>query len=110
MAFTPDGSRLFLGAVDKILVYDPVEWLEVNRIREKGETAVLAFSPDGTTLYAASMRTLRLFDIPSMNEIPAGEILAAACSRVIQNFSAAEWESFFEDEEYRLLCPSLPVP
>lgn len=110
MAFTPDGSRLFLGAVDKILVYDPVEWLEVNRIREKGETADLAFSPDGNILYAASMRTLRLFDIPSMNEIPAGEILAAACSRVTQNFSAAEWESFFEDEEYRLLCPSLPVP
>jgi WD40 repeat protein len=110
MSFTPDGSRLFLGGTDKVFIYDSTTEIEINRIREKGETIDLAFSPDGGTLYAASLRTLRLFDLTAIAEITSEDVISTACSRAIQNFTASEWQSFFGDEEYKSICPSLPVP
>lgn len=108
MSFSPDGSRLLLGGTDKIYIYEAGEGVELYRVREKGETVDLAFSPDGETLYAASLRTLRLFDLSALDEITEEEVIPTACSRVIQNFTASEWETFFGDEEYQALCPSLP--
>lgn len=110
ISFTPDGQRLFLGGTDRVLIFDPQSGMEVHRIRQNGDTVDIAFSADGKTLYAASMRTLRFFDISSLTEISEANIVTVACSHLLQNFTAAEWASFFDDEEYRLLCPSLPVP
>ena len=110
LAFTPDGSRLFLGGTDRVLVFDPLTGSEVHRIRQNSEVTDLAFSTDGQTLYAASLRTLRFFDISTLENISQENILPLACSHLLQNFSAAEWKSFFGDDEYQAICPSLPVP
>lgn len=110
ISFTPDGESLFLGGTDRVLIFDPQSGMEVHRIRQNGDTVDLAFSADGKTLYAASMRTLRFFDISSLTEISEENIVPVACSHLLQNFTAAEWKSFFGDDEYRTICASLPVP
>ncbi len=110
ISFTPDGQRLFLGGTDRVLIFDPRSGTEVHRIRQNGDTVDIAFSADGKTLYAASMRTLRFFDISSLTEISEANIVTVACSRLLQNFTAPDWRSFFGDDEYKLICPSLPVP
>jgi hypothetical protein len=101
---------LFLGETDQIIVLDPFTGNEVNRIRQMGEVADLAFSPDGSTLFTAALRAIQYFDLDAMKDISGEEIITAACSRLTHNFSASEWILFFEDEEYRALCESLPAP
>jgi len=53
---------------------------------------------------------VRFFDLSAVKDISGEEIVPTACSRLIQNFTVAEWEYFFGDEEYKTICPSLPVP
>lgn len=110
VSFSMNGLRLFLGTVDEILVLDPRIGKETTRIRQKNEVNALAFSPDGMTLYSSSMRIIQRFKLSLMQEISTEEIIQAACSRLTGNFSASEWIFFFEEEEYRTLCESLPVP
>lgn len=110
ISFTPDGSRLYLGGTDRVLVFDPVSGVEIYRIRDNSDTVDMAFSPDGQTLFTASLRTLRFFDIASLTEISRDNLVAMACGRLLQNFTAAEWKSFFGDDEYKPICPSLPLP
>jgi WD40 repeat protein len=110
MSFTPSGDRLFLGETDQILIFDPLTGGEMNRIRQKGDVADLTFSPDGKMLFAAALRTIQFFGLTAMNDISGADILASACSRLTQNFSISEWTFFFEEEDYRQLCESLPVP
>ena len=108
LSFSPDGKRLFIGETDEILVFDPLTGGEVNRIRQKGDVVGLSFSPDGNFLAAASLRTIQFFDLLIMKEIPDDDITTAACSRLTRNFNESEWALFFNDEEYRAWCPSLP--
>lgn len=110
ISFTPDGSRLYLGGTDRVLVFDPVSGTEIYRIRDNSDTVDMAFSADGQTLFTASLRTLRFFDIASLTEISKDDLITVACGRLLQNFTAAEWKSFFGDDEYKPICPSLPVP
>ncbi|GAB1471165.1 hypothetical protein MASR2M66_20430 [Chloroflexota bacterium] len=108
--FTRDGKRLLLGNTDQILVIDPLAETQVNRIRQKGDVIDLAFAPDGTTLFSASLRTAQRFDLTAAREVLSDGLVSAACSRLTRNFSAAEWTLFFGEEEYRPMCEDLPVP
>ena len=110
IAFSPNGEFLFLGETDQILVVDPLTGDEVNRIRQKGDVADLTFSPDGKMLYSAALRSMQYFDMLARQDISGDEIVTAACSRLAKNFNASEWTLFFENEEYRVLCESLPIP
>jgi len=110
IAFSPNGDFLFLGETDQILVVDPLTGNEVSRIRQKGDVADLTLSPDGKMLYSAALRSMQYFDMFARQDILGDEIVAAACSRLLKNFSAAEWTLFFEKEDYRALCEALPVP
>lgn len=110
MSFSPNGQKLFLGETDQILIFDPSTGGELNRIRQKGEVADLTFTPDGSVLYSASLRTIQYFDLTAIKDISGEGILPSACSRLTQNLSASEWTFFFGEEEYRILCDSLPIP
>lgn len=110
LSFSPDNLRVFLGVADEILILDPLTGKETSRIRQKGDVSALAFSPDGNTLFSSSMRVLQFFDSSSRQEILSDNIISAACTRLTENFSNSEWTFFFEGEEYRILCESLPVP
>lgn len=108
MSFSPNGNLLFLGGTDVILILDSLTGDELNRIRLKGDVEDLAFSPEGGSLFSASLRVVQRFDVAAVRDLSGDDIVAAACSRLTRNFTPAEWSSFFGEEEYRLLCPSLP--
>lgn len=110
LTYSPNGDRLFLGETDQILIFDPLTGGEMNRLRLKGEVTDIALSQDGSTLYSAALRTVQYFDLTALKDVSGAGIVNSACSRLTQNFSASEWFFFFEDEEYRALCESLPVP
>ncbi|MEN9563308.1 MAG: hypothetical protein RIR73_1552, partial [Chloroflexota bacterium] len=110
IAFNTSGSRLFIGETDQILVFDPNTGTEVSRLRQKGELIALAPLPNSTMLLTASLRTLQYFDLSSIKDISGLQIIDSACSRLTQNFSAAEWAFFFEKDEYKSLCEGLPIP
>lgn len=110
LSFSFDDGKLFLGTTDEILVFDPLTGNEINRIRQKGDVTALTFSPDGNTLFSSAMRTLQIFDLAAMQRISSEDIIASACSRLTENFSASEWSFFFVDEDYRKTCESLPEP
>jgi WD40 repeat protein len=110
VSFELQGNRLFLGEADQTLIFDPLTGAEINRIRQKGALSDIVFAPDEATLFTASLRTIQIFDLSAIQNIDGDEIITVACSRVTQNFGAAEWLFFFADEEYRVLCEDLPIP
>jgi len=110
MAFSPSGARLYLGEADQVLVLDSQTGGEINRLRQKGNVTGLAFQPDGSTLLTSSLRTVQFFDLLSTSDLVDENLISSACKRLTVNFSEAEWDIYFDGEEYRLLCESLPVP
>lgn len=111
LSFDPDNNNLFVGEEDIILVLDPLTGVEVqDRVRQKGAVTEMVFSGDGQTMITSSLKTVQFLNVTAMKDIPRDDLASAACSRVIQNFSLSEWQSFFGDEKYKTLCPNLPVP
>lgn len=110
MAFDPQGRRLYVGAGTNLLVYDPLTGREVARIRHQDRVKGMAFSPDGNTLVTASLKSIQFWDVQKMKVIVTDDLVTTACSRLTQNFSAAEWTAFFGGEPFRELCSELPVP
>jgi hypothetical protein len=46
-----------------------------------------------------------------MQGFETDDIVMAACSRLLQNFSQSQWIAFFGAEQpYEILCDNLPVP
>ena len=108
MSFDPQGSRLFVGTMNNLLVYDPLVGHETDRIRHQDVVKGIAFSPDGNTLVTASLKDLQFWDARKMAGITTNDLVTAACSHLTQNFSSAEWSAFFGEEKYRKLCEALP--
>ena len=110
MSFDSQSKRLFVGAVDDLLVYDPLTGHEINRIRHRNAIYGISFSPDGNTLATASMKVVQFWDVQKISSIATDELVKAVCSHLTQNFSSAEWIAFFGEETYRKQCDNLPVP
>jgi WD40 repeat protein len=110
LSFDLQSKRLFIGAVDDLLIYDPLTGHEINRIRHRNAIYGISFSPDGNTLATASMKAIQFWDVQKITGITTDGLVKAACSRLIQNFSSTEWIAFFGKESYRKQCDQLPVP
>jgi len=110
MVFDPQGRRLFVGTVNNLLVYDPLTGHEVDPIRHQDAVNGISFSPDGSTLVTASLKTIQFWDVQKLPGITTDGLVIAACSHLTQNFSLAEWTAFFGEEAYRKLCGELPAP
>jgi WD40 repeat protein len=110
MLFDPQGSRLFVGATNTLLVYDPLDGHETDRIRHQDVVSGIAFSPDGNTLVTASLKNIQFWDVQKIPGITTDDLVTVACSRLTQNFSFSEWTALFGNEPYRELCGALPVP
>ena len=49
-----------------------------------------------------------LTDSEAGRTITTEELQETACSRLIRNLTPSQWIFFFQEEEYRLICPNLP--
>jgi WD40 repeat protein len=107
MSFDPQGSRLFMGTANNLLIYDPLSGHETNRLRHQDAVNGISFSPDGNTLVTASLKVIQFWDVQKISDITTDNLVNAACSRLTKNFSSAEWKAFFGEEPNRKLCEKL---
>ena len=109
-ANNPLGSQLLVGVAGNVYILSPLTGVEMARIRHKDSVNGLSFSADGNTLATASLRAIQFWDVQKIPEVEGDGLIDAACSRLTQNFTMSQWESFFDDEPYRKLCENLPAP
>ncbi len=81
---------------------------EVVRIPHGDIVSGINFSPDGNLLSSVSRKSVQIWDINLLIPISKEQLPQTACSRLIRNFTPSQWEFFFQEEEYRLICPNLP--
>lgn len=81
---------------------------EVARLPHGDLVSGINFSPDGNLLSSVSRKTLQIWDINLLVSISSEKLAETACSRLIRNLTTSQWEFFFSEEEYRLICPNLP--
>lgn len=83
---------------------------EVVRIPHGDLVSGINFSPDGSLLSTVSRKTVQIWGVDLLVPIAKESLAETACSRLVRNLTPSQWEFFFQDEEYRLLCPNLPQP
>jgi WD40 repeat protein len=108
MSFDPQGTRLFIGTTNNLLIYDPSAGYELDRIRHQDAVNGISFSADGKTLVTASLKVIQFWDVQKIPGITRDELVTTACLRLTKNFSPAEWTAFFGEEEFRKSCENLP--
>ncbi len=111
IAFDPQSNLLAVGTTDNVYMIDTDSGEEVSRIPHRGIVYSVSFSPDGKTLATASLKVIQLWDVSKLQASKNTDLVQAACSRLINNFSKSEWQVMFgSDQPYVKLCESLPVP
>jgi WD40 repeat protein len=83
---------------------------ELARIPHMDTVNGVSFSADGSYLATASSTLLQVWELAKIELVENDHLIDAACSRLFQNFSVAQWESFFRGEEYQPLCKDLQTP
>ncbi|HKZ01092.1 MAG TPA: hypothetical protein VJ180_02575, partial [Pyrinomonadaceae bacterium] len=108
LAFNPQGDQLLAGGRDVVYVFDPLEGVELARIRHEDAVNGLSFSPDGTVLATASVKVVQFWKVADFPIVHPDDLRQTACKRVIRNFDQAEWTAFFgEEDEFTVLCNNL---
>ena len=68
---------------------------KIGRIPHIDIVKRVAFSKDGSMLATASSRVVQFWDIEKIQQIKKDDLIEAACSRLTENFSEAEWSARF---------------
>jgi len=111
MAFDPRSNLFAVGTGSNAYVFDASTGDEVSRIAHKGIVYSVSFAPNGQTLATASLKLVQLWDVTKLQKSGTEDLVQAACSRLITNFSHSEWQVMFGSEQpYVQLCQSLPIP
>ena len=109
LAFGPDGKWLAGGgSTNFAYLWDINTMQEMARIPHGNPVTSVSFSPDGSQLFTVSRKVVRIWDIALIPLILKEELVPNACSHLATNLSREDWINYFADEEYRLICPSLP--
>ena len=66
--------------------------------------------PDEKTLATASLKTIQLWDVSTLQKLKTDDLIKTACSHLIWNFSESTWGVMFGDQPYHKLCEQLPGP
>jgi len=110
LAFDPSNNLLAIGATDRVYLIDRTTLEEHARIPHTGTVNSVSFSVDGTILMTSSLKVLQFWDISKIPEIKKDNLIETACQHLTENLSAEQWSTLFGNENYRPLCPDLPVP
>jgi len=107
VAFSPDGKTLASSSYDNTIILWDVETRQPigQPLTVPNDVYVLsiAFSPNGETLASLGSGTIILWDMRPEYWIEQ------SCQRVGRNFTRAEWERYFPNEEYRKTCDQWPL-
>ncbi|HEX9385723.1 MAG TPA: TIR domain-containing protein [Anaerolineales bacterium] len=114
LAFNPEGTRLAVGTAKNVFLMDVSSGKEVARIPHTDIVNGVSYSQDGKYLATVSSKVLQLWETAKLRRIEikgeSKELISAACSRLFENLSRPQWETFFGSEEYQPLCENLPEP
>jgi len=111
MSFNPKRSLLAVAAAKNAYLIDPSSGTEIARISFRDPVTSVSFSADGKYLTTTSSNVLQLWELSKIQQIKSDQLIEAACSRLTKNFSQAQWQAFFgNDQAYKQLCDKLPVP
>ena len=114
LAFNPEGTRLAIGTAKNVFLMDVMSGKEVARIPHTDIVNGVSYSQDGKYLATASSKVLQLWGTTSLRQIEikgeSKDLISAACSRLFENLSQVQWETFFGTEAYQPLCENLPNP
>jgi hypothetical protein len=70
----------------------------------------VSFSLDGRYLVSASSRALRFWEMAKIRQVKTDDLVSTTCLYIFENFSPAQWETFFPGETYEPLCKGLEPP
>jgi WD40 repeat protein len=114
LAFNPEGTRLAVGTAKNVHLIDVASGKEVARIPHTDIVNGVSYSPDGKYLATVSSKVLQLWNTEKLGPIEikgeSQDLISAACSRLFENLTHAQWETFFGSEKYVPLCENLPEP
>jgi WD40 repeat protein len=110
LSLNPEGTWLAVGTAKNVYLMDAATGEEIARIPHIDIVNDVSFSQDETTLATASSKTFQLWSLASIEQIKRDNLVPTACSRLVRNLDAAQWNTFFGGQEYRALCEKLPVP
>jgi WD40 repeat protein len=89
-------------------LWDLIDGQEIIRIPHGDTVSGIDFSPDGSLLSTVSRKTVQFWDVNLLAPIANDKLMETACTRLTRNFSQSQWEFFFKQDDYQILCPNLP--
>jgi WD40 repeat protein len=107
--FNTDGTLLASGGANGYAyLWDLAAGEELARLPHNNSVSGVSFSPIDSLLITVSQKVSYLWDVSQLEFIYNEALVETTCGKLQQNFSQNDWEFFFPNEEYRLLCPNLP--
>lgn len=110
LAFDPDGSLLAVGTSRNVYLMDVASGKEVARIPHLSTVNGVSFSADGGYLATGSSQGIQFWDMDNMRLVPSDELITTACSYLYEDFTEAQWQAFFGEEQQQPLCENLQEP
>ena len=110
LAFHPDGTLLAVGTAKNLYLVDAASGKELARIPHLATVNGVSFSVDGRYLATAFSKALQFWEMAKIRQVKSDDLIPAACSHLFENFSPAQWETFFAGESYQPLCEELSMP
>lgn len=107
--FTQDNAYLASASGTGIAyVWDLKTGEEIIRVHHNNPVEGVSFAPDNIHLVTVSRKIVQVWNLTRFTPLRRETLVETACSRLIRNFSASDWDFFFSGDEPRTLCPSLP--
>ena len=106
LAFSPDGSWLASGSLDRTVRLWDMENIETTSRTlngHEGWVSSVTFSPDGRWLVSGSYdSTIRLWTVE------LEDLAEIGCQRVYRNMTGEEWNHYLPGQPYRKTCEQWP--
>jgi WD40 repeat protein len=109
LAFSPDGKWLVGGSSSGFAnLWDVATVQELARIPHGDTVTGVSFSLNSSQLFTVSRKVVRIWDVSAIPLVPTDQLISSACSHLVNNLNQEDWETLFDGEDYRPICPGLP--